>query len=93
MAFDRSVDAEGKNRQILAVMHAPDRRPRLAQSTLPCLVIHGEDDTLLPLELGQEIAGTIPGSQFVPVKGMGHIITPALAPLIVEQVRSFVTAL
>ncbi len=90
LAFDRGVDAEGKNRQILAAANAPDRRPKLAQTKVPALVIHGEEDRLLPLDMGQEIADVILGSRFHAVAGMGHIITPALAPIIVEMVRDFI---
>jgi len=92
VAYERGVDADGLNRQVLAVAVAPDRRPGLAQTSVPCLVIHGEDDTLVPLELGQEIADTIPGCGFRAVPGMGHIITPALSPLIVETVAGFIAA-
>ncbi len=90
LAFDRGVDAEGKNRQLLAAASAPDRRPGLARTQVPSLVIHGEDDTLLPLELGQEIAAIIPDNLFHAVAGMGHIITPSLAPVIVDMVRDFI---
>ena len=89
LAYDRGVDAEGKNRQILAAASAPDRRPGLARTGVKTLVTHGEDDTLLTLDMGQEIAKVIPNSTFHAVAGMGHIITPALAPVIVEMVREF----
>ncbi|MCB1390155.1 MAG: alpha/beta fold hydrolase [Rhodobacteraceae bacterium] len=90
VAYDRGVDDEGMNRQVLALAGAPDRRPGLALVDKPVLVIHGADDALLPLDLGEEIAAVIPGSVFHAVPGMGHIITPALAPIIVEMVAGFV---
>lgn len=91
VAYDRGIDAEGVNRQLLALLNAPDLRPRLAKSELPCLIIHGENDALVPLALGREIAEVVPDSEFRPVSGMGHIITPALAPLMVEAVTDFVS--
>ncbi len=90
LAFERGVDADGINRQLLAVMNAPDQRSALAQTTLPCQVIHGEDDALIPVDLGAEIAATIPNCPFHRIAGMGHIITPALAPKIVDLVDSFI---
>ena len=90
-AWSRGIDPEGMNRQLLAALHAPDRRPGLAQAALPCLVIHGEDDALVPLELGAEIADIIPGAEFRAVAGMGHIITPSLAPVLVDMVADFVS--
>ncbi|KPP86751.1 MAG: putative hydrolases or acyltransferases (alpha/beta hydrolase superfamily) [Rhodobacteraceae bacterium HLUCCO07] len=86
LAWARSADPEGINRQLLATLAAPDRRPRLGEVTTPCLVIHGVDDTLIPVELGREIADHIPGAEFHAIKGMGHIITPLLAPQIVSLV-------
>ena len=82
--------AAGINRQLLATMAAPERRPALKALALPCCVIHGLDDTLLPAALGAEIAAHIPDSAYHPIKGMGHIITPLLAPEIVRIVSDFI---
>ena len=71
-------------------MAAPDRRPLLRRVTTPCLVIHGIDDTLIPVEMGAEIAEHIPGAEYQAIKGMGHIITPLLAPQIVSLVTDFI---
>lgn len=89
-AWERGVDAAGRNRQVLAILHAPDRRLGLRNVALPCLVIHGTDDALIPLEMGEEIAAAIPEAEFQAVKGMGHIITPALAPVMVDMVTDFI---
>jgi pimeloyl-ACP methyl ester carboxylesterase len=89
-AHGRGVDADGMNRQLLAVADAPDRRPALRQVALPCLVIHGVQDALIPVEMGAEIAEHIPESEFHAVDGMGHIITPRLSPVIVGLVDEFV---
>ncbi|UYV38122.1 alpha/beta hydrolase [Rhodobacteraceae bacterium D3-12] len=89
-AHARSSDAAGVNRQLLATMAAGDRRPMLGRVTTPCLVIHGIDDTLIPVEFGEEIAAHIPESEYQAIKGMGHIITPLLAPQIVSLVADFI---
>ncbi len=52
--------------------------------------IHGEDDALIPVDLGAEIAATIPNCPFHRIAGMGHIITPALAPKIVDLADNFI---
>lgn len=82
--------AAGINRQVLATMNAPDRRPELADVSLHCCIIHGLDDALIPHELGAEIAAHINGSEYHPIKGMGHIITPLLAPEIVRITSDFI---
>ncbi len=82
--------AAGINRQLLATMGAGDRRPALKALNMPACVIHGLDDALIPHELGAEIAAHIKGSEYHPIKGMGHIITPLLAPEIVRIVSGFI---
>ncbi len=91
-AFDRGADADGVNRQLLATLNTPDRRAALGGVVLPCLVIHGEEDTLILPEEGREIASLIPGSELEVIAGMGHVITPALAPVIVERVERFIAS-
>lgn len=88
-AWDRGYDAFGINRQLLATMTAPERRTALTKVDLPCLVIHGIDDTLIPVEAGREIAALIPQSELQVIDGMGHVITPSLAPVIVDLVTDF----
>ncbi|MCV2872928.1 alpha/beta hydrolase [Defluviimonas sp. WL0050] len=89
-AYDRGAEAEGVNRQLVAILNTSDRRNALGRVTLPCLVIHGTDDTLIPPEEGREIASLIPDAELEVIDGMGHVITPALAPLIVERVNRFI---
>ncbi|CUH52329.1 alpha/beta fold hydrolase [Shimia marina] len=89
-AYDRAFDPEGVNRQVLAVMASTDRREDLRHVALPCQVIHGEMDTLIPPEAGAEIAALIPGCAHHPIAGMGHVITPKQAPMLVEMMQAFV---
>lgn len=88
-AWDRAHRPDGANRQFLAILTGPDRRPGLASVTTPTLVIHGYEDTLLTEPMGAETAAHIPGSEYTPIAGMGHIITPSLAPLILARVSRF----
>jgi pimeloyl-ACP methyl ester carboxylesterase len=90
LAYDRGADAEGVNSQALSIIHASDRRPGLRTIALPSLVIHGVQDTLIPVDLGAEIAAHIPDSEYHAIEGMGHVITPLLAPLIVGIVTEFI---
>lgn len=92
-AYDRGADAEGVNRQLVAILNAPDRRDALRRVTLTCLVIHGEDDTLILPEEGREIAALIPEAELEVIQGMGHVITPALSPLIVARMVRFIAGL
>jgi 3-oxoadipate enol-lactonase len=48
---------------------------RLAQISAPTLVIHGENDRLVPPENGKLIAGRIPGAKSVVIPRASHIFT------------------
>ena len=68
----RCFDPGGTARQIAAMAVAGDRRARLANITVPTLVIHGTDDPLIPPACGQDTALSIPNAVYLPIDGMGH---------------------
>ncbi|NOX74130.1 MAG: alpha/beta fold hydrolase, partial [Alphaproteobacteria bacterium] len=88
--WDRGADATGVNRQTLATMASADRREMLKTVDLPCLVIHGAVDTLIPPDAGRKIAALIPNAKLEIIDGMGHVITPLLAPVIVDLLDRFI---
>ncbi|MCP4209709.1 MAG: alpha/beta hydrolase [Shimia sp.] len=90
-AYDRAFDPEGVNRQVLAVIASTDRRQDLTKVALPCQVIHGTEDTLIPPEAGAEIAGLVPNCDHHLIEGMGHVITPKQAPMLIEMMQDFIT--
>jgi pimeloyl-ACP methyl ester carboxylesterase len=81
-SFDRGgIYAGGFLRQMAAIMAAPGRRERLAHLRLPTLVMHGDCDSLVPLEHGLDLARTIPGATLAVIKGLGHgLAFPGLWP-------------
>jgi pimeloyl-ACP methyl ester carboxylesterase len=88
-AWERGHDADGVNRQLLAVLGASDRREKLSRVALPTLVIHGADDGLVGPEHGRALAALVPGAELEIIEGMGHTIPPLLAPKIVERTQRF----
>lgn len=93
-AYDRCHYPEGVTRQYAAVLAGRGRRfARLGGIGLPVLVIHGTDDTLLPLEHGRDIAARIPGARLVEIAGMGHDLEGGISGVIVTALRDFVAAL
>jgi pimeloyl-ACP methyl ester carboxylesterase len=68
----RCFDPGGTARQIAAMAVTGDRRARLANITVPTLVIHGTDDPLIPPACGQDTALSIPNAVYLPIDGMGH---------------------
>ncbi len=71
-SFDRSFYPQGAARQLAAVVAQPNRKPALSKLETPTLVVHGDEDPLVPLEAGQDTAEAIPNTELLIIKGMGH---------------------
>ena len=74
----RAYDPAGFGRQLAAMACAGDRRTRLATIRAPSLVIHGEDDPLIPPACGRDTAASIPNADLMMIDGMGHDLPPVL---------------
>ena len=48
--YDRGIDPAGTARQIMAIVACGDRTAALADVRVPTVVIHGDADTLVPLD-------------------------------------------
>jgi len=63
----------------------------LGQISVPTLVLHCRDDSIVPFETGRRIAAMIPNASFVALEGRNHIILeddPAL-PRFMKEVSAF----
>ena len=80
----------GASRQLLAIAASGDRTAIVRQIKAPTLVIHGDEDPLVPLACGLETARTIrEGGGDVSlsiIKGMGHDFPLPLLPKIAEDI-------
>ena len=64
---------------------------RLAQVSVPTLVLHARDELRVPFEQGRRLASMIPNARFVPLDGQNHILLesePAW-PVFLSEVRRF----
>lgn len=84
--YDRSHYPDGGARQLWAIVDSGDRVELLKSIRQPTLVLHGDEDTLVPYEAGQHTAELVNGSRFVTLKGMGHSIDEASRPIIVREI-------
>jgi len=73
-SYDRSFCPEGVARQYLAIMTQKDRASDLEKLAIPALIIHGDDDPVVPLAGGKATAAVIPNAEIKIIKGMGHAI-------------------
>lgn len=82
----RSYYPEGLARQLAAILADGDRRARLKAITAPTLVIHGEDDPLVPFAGGKDTANAIPGATLRSFPGMGHDLPLELVEPIADAI-------
>jgi pimeloyl-ACP methyl ester carboxylesterase len=71
-SFDRSFYPQGTARQLAAVVAQTNRKPALGKLKTPTLVVHGDEDPLVPLGAGQDTAEAIPNAELLIIEGMGH---------------------
>ncbi|MDX8382500.1 MAG: alpha/beta fold hydrolase [Ghiorsea sp.] len=56
----------------LSLLSTLDSRPSLQSITTPTLIIHGQQDAIVPIQAGEYLAQNIPSSQFHTFKDCGH---------------------
>jgi 3-oxoadipate enol-lactonase len=81
------LDPRSYDRQHAAA-RAHDAGARLAEIRAPTLVLHGEEDQILPLDNGQRLVDGIAGARFVPVPGGAHAF-PTDVPGSTRELVSF----
>jgi pimeloyl-ACP methyl ester carboxylesterase len=83
-AIDRSFHPDGALRQAIAIAAAPDRASRLRELRMPALVIHGEDDPLVPADNGRQTAAALPGARLMMIPRMGHNLPERVWPDVLD---------
>jgi pimeloyl-ACP methyl ester carboxylesterase len=90
--IDRRWYPQGAARQYLAVMASGPRVDLLRTVRVPTLVLHSEDDPLLPVECGRDIASLVPGAKIETWPGWGHDLPAQMVPRLVESISRFCKA-
>jgi pimeloyl-ACP methyl ester carboxylesterase len=67
--------------------------PDLTQLTQPTLILWGEHDNLIPPEIGEKFAETLPNAQLIVYPDAGHIPMEEVAERSAADVRGFLEAL
>jgi pimeloyl-ACP methyl ester carboxylesterase len=73
-SYDRAFYPQGITRQVLAILSQKNRKAALASISVPTLIIHGSDDSLVPVECGKDTAEAITGAALKIIDGMGHAL-------------------
>ncbi|MCP4003126.1 MAG: alpha/beta hydrolase [bacterium] len=87
-SFDRCFHPDGSSRQLAAVLAHGNRKPALAGLATPTLVVHGTQDSLVPVEGGRDTADAIPGSELLLIEGMGHDLPREAWPRLVAAIST-----
>lgn len=78
--------------QMLAVA-THDTRARLGElEGLPVTVIHGDEDALVPVQRGRQLAKLIPGAQLAEIPGTGHLLLTDAEAAVLAAIDTHLTA-
>ena len=99
------AEAEAMARQSIARAYCPGGIGRLYAAsfatpthcedldgiTVPTYVLQGVDDSIFPVEHGEDLARRIAHARFEVIAGAGHNHPPSLMPILAEKLTAFVT--
>jgi pimeloyl-ACP methyl ester carboxylesterase len=77
-AYDRGVNPDGTQRQLVASICSGSRHERLGEITAPTVVLHGAADPLIDPSGGRATAEAIPGAELLIIDGWGHDLPPGV---------------
>lgn len=76
-------------RQLTAIFEAGDRSDIVSNIEVPALVLHGEEDTLVPVKYGKLTAELIKNSRLKIYQNMGHNLPEEIIPALIGDIVSF----
>jgi pimeloyl-ACP methyl ester carboxylesterase len=84
----RSFRPQAVARQLVAIAADRHRADRLSRITAPTLVIHGQDDPLIPVAAAHDLAKRIPGATLEILPGWGHDLPEPLFPQLAAAIAA-----
>jgi len=84
----RSHYPEGPTRHLSAILADGDRSKMVRGITVPTLVLHGEDDPLVPCEGGRDTAACIPNAKIRTIPGWGHDLPLELVDELAQEIAN-----
>ena len=67
-----------------------DNRRDLAEVTVPTLILQSSDDVIAPVEVGEFVRDSIPGSTYVVMTSRGHVPNLSDPEQVAANIRSFI---
>ncbi|MGZ3863639.1 MAG: alpha/beta fold hydrolase [Bacteroidia bacterium] len=87
---DLNSDAAALQKLMTATKERPDYRKELKKIKTPTLIIHGEKDLLLLVNMAEEVHKAIPGSQLVIIPNVGHTLNLEAVPQSIAAIKKFI---
>jgi pimeloyl-ACP methyl ester carboxylesterase len=85
----RQLPARGVYNEVSSWTGKADNRPGLAEIRVPCLILHGDEDSIFPLSIAEEIQAGIPDADLCIVPGAGHTANLEVPDRSNDAIRSF----
>jgi pimeloyl-ACP methyl ester carboxylesterase len=92
VVFENTPGAAAGN-DAIAMRERPDSTSDLGGISIPALVIHGEEDQLMPIDGAREMAAAIPGAKFVGIASAGHMAPVENPKAVNDAMREFLSGL
>jgi pimeloyl-ACP methyl ester carboxylesterase len=87
-SYDRMFYPAGGQRQLAAILAAPDRTHDLGNVNVPTLVVHGSEDSLINISGGKATHIAVPNSTFLEVPTMGHDLPAVVRPEVIAEIEA-----
>ena len=68
----RKLPARSVYNELRSWIGKTDNRPELANIHVPALILHGEEDSIFPMSVAEEIEAGMPRARLVPIPLAGH---------------------
>lgn len=89
LAMAEEIGISGFVNTIKAQLARPSALPDLPQIACPTLVLTGREDTVVPLEIHQQMAAAVPNSRLVIVEQCGHLSTLEQPEVVTQALRDW----
>lgn len=85
-------DPDALRKLMMATAKRGDYRPQLKAIKTPTLIVHGEQDALLPLHLGKAVHDAMPSSTFEVIDGVGHTLNLEAVVQTVQAIKKHLSS-
>jgi len=75
---------------LMVMAERPDSTELFKTFKYPTVIVHGDDDALIPVERGREMKAALPSAHYVELAGLGHMAMMENPKAVADALRFFV---